>query len=151
MKTFVIRQGYNYGYYFVEGKGFSGSLAQATRVSAADLAATQACLARSGNAGYTEVAPVTSFAVNYVRKANLTTGRASNGSTRNSVGPDANNPSAKRFASVGEAHNHAQRNLEGDGRDAHVGYWVTESVDPVTHFVSTKVDPKGLTCPIGNK
>lgn len=145
MKQYIIRNG---SYYFVEGRGFVGNAQNATRINESDLRATQDCLARTtGSRGVVEAAPNRSFAVNYVRPQNRSVGY-SNGRTRNTVGPDSNNPSAKRFATLGEAQNHGQRNVIEQG---HVGYWVTETNDPVTHYVSVKEDPKGLTCPIANK
>lgn len=132
--------------YFVEGRGFVGTKAQATRLSEDQVASTKACLARAGHSFVEAVEVSVSFAPNYVRPQNRTVTYAY-GRTRNTVGADNNNPSNKRFATLAEAQNHAQRAVIANG---HVGYWITETTDAVTHYVSTREDPRGLTCPIAN-
>jgi hypothetical protein len=145
---FVIKNP-NAGLYYVENRGFSGNRAQATRITASAVGSTQDCLARAiGVRGVAESA-TTSFAPNYVRKENIGSTFYA-GARRNIVNADRNNPSNKRFATAGEAANHAFRNLEGEGRATHAGFFVTETNDPVTHYVSVKEDPRGLTCPITN-
>jgi len=127
------------GLYFVAGRGFSASnKGDASQLTAAEIHSLRAL----GFYG-TSVDATRNFTVNYVRPQDRTTygGRAA-------VSSNANNPSSKVFASIGEAVNHASRNLESNG---HVGFWVTETSKAVTHYVSVKEDPRGLTCPIENK
>lgn len=142
MNSYYLR-GNNSGRYFVLGSGFTATTkATASRLNDAQVAAARGL----GFEPSTTEAATVSFATNYVRPQNRST-RFANGRIRNVVDVDNNNPSAKRFATLGEALNHGARKVLEMG---HVGFWVTETNDAVTHYVSVKDDPKGLTCPIEN-
>ncbi len=132
------------GLYFVNGAGFSGTLATASVLTCENLT----CLEGVGFKG-TKVELPSSYAVVYIRKGegqNLLKGL---GKSR----PDAANgqvdPSKRRFASFDEAVAHGsrfqvRRAHRGDaaGTAGHIGFFVVETYDPVNSAVNWK---SGLT------
>ena len=126
------------GYFFVLGAGFSTSdLKKATgyeynaAVSQKDnLNATMGIVSTLVEQPQTQ-----SFGVNYVRKTDFD----SNGN----VLPNAKNPSKRRFKTFNEAWAHGQRAIyrkasagAAEGSAGHVGFYVTETTDPVNAVVN---------------
>lgn len=135
--------------YFIEGKGFIGTAAQATRFSDIDAGETVKCLARTGaravvenevviNPNIKQNANGISFAPNFIRKGDV---RADG-----SVAANAKNPSSRRFATRAEAQQHIDRFVKIEG---HIGGYITESRDAVNAWINPE---SGFTNPeIGKK
>ena len=139
MKQYTLK-GSN-GSYYVKGEGFTASC----RKKASALTDEQVnCAIELGFTGTKEVL-ATSFAVNYIRAGDLD----SNGQVK----PNTKNPSRRRFATRDEAIKHgsrfgvrksAERGAK-PGSAGHIGFYVTESTDPVNAKVNWKT---GLTNPV---
>lgn len=137
--------------YFVDGLGFSGTQANATRINEDDVPCIQKCAARMGH-GETSVedAPNRSFAVTYIRKGDVKDGQLDKQAPNTALGQL--DPSRRRFATFEEARVHGsrfhvRRHNRGDapGSAGHVGFFITETNDPV----NAKVNPEtGLTNPL---
>lgn len=125
-KKYIVRS--INGLYFVKGYGFSGSKATASKLTSAELAAVNT----AGYIGTNEVA-VTSFAVNYVRPEDVANGQ---------VKPNKFNPSKRRFATFDEAWQHGYLARTREESKAHLGFYVTETTDPVNASINWKT---GLT------
>lgn len=137
------------GLFFIEGRGFTGTVAQATRFEGyGDVETAQKCAARNGIDSVIENAPAvdenikqnadgTSFAVSFIRQKDL---RADG-----SVAANARNPSKRRFATRAEAEQHADRYVR---IEKHVGKFITVTRDPVNAYVNPKT---GLTNPVIGK
>lgn len=125
------------GFYYVKGQGFASTCnKEATALDDAQLDT----LADLGFEGQEELAFL-SFAVNYIRQSNL--------DEDNQVCSDDRNPSKRRFATRDEAIQHGTRfgarkaTADGEpGSAGHIGFYVTESTDPVNAAVNWKT---GLT------
>lgn len=132
------------GLYFVLGKGFTAStLADASQLTNEQVAAVRI----AGFEPSETVAIVTSFACNYIRKGDH--------NADGSISANKRNPSKRRFATKDEALQHGSRFSErrkkaGDaaGTAGHIGYYVTESTDPVNAVINWK---SGLTNPVAAK
>lgn len=127
------------GLFYVEGQGFKGTVATATRFAAvADANGALDCARKFGFGGVAVVenapAPVDShikqnangksFAVSFIRAKDLVGG---------SVAANKRNPSPRRFATAAEAQHHAARFVK---IEKHVGFYVTETNDPVNAWVN---------------
>lgn len=139
MKKYVLK-GSN-GLFYVKGSGFTA----ACKNKASALTESQlACAADLGFTG-TKYDATTSFAVNYIRLENL--------DANGQVKPDTRNPSKRRFATRDEAIQHGKRfgerraKAKGSkaGSAGHIGFYVTESSDPVNAAINWKT---GLTNPV---
>lgn len=136
MKQYL--KGTTSGLFFVLGKGF---VAASTK-DASVLTNAQVNAARELGFEPSEVVKVAnSYAVNYIRQGDV----GANGS----IAANKRNPSKRRFATKDEALQHGSRFPErrkkaGDekGTAGHVGYWVSESSDPVNAVINWKT---GLT------
>ena len=125
------------GSYFVQGSGFTGTVATATRFDTFDGAYTTRSCARNMGLGDSEIveAPAaapnpivqnpdgTSWAPNYVRAKD-----ANGGVKHNNL-----NPSPRRFRTRAEAEHHAARFMKIEG---HVGFYVTLTNDPVNAWIN---------------
>ncbi len=138
-KLFYLK-GSRTGRYFVLGSGFTAS----TKTSASKLTEAQVIAARAlgFEPSVTENVSV-SFAVNYIRKGDVTWIRKGDVTWAGTVLPNVRNPSKRRFATREEANQHgsrfAVRRAKGsnvDGSAGHVGFYVTESSDPVNASVN---------------
>lgn len=121
------------GLFYVSGQGFTAECRDvASKLTEADTN----CLKGLGFSFTTEaVKEVSSYAVNYIRLKNL--------DGTGGVETDNRNPSKRRFATFGEAKQHGSRfNLrvarKGDkpGSAGHIGFYVTETSDPVNAKVN---------------
>jgi hypothetical protein len=140
MKKYYLK-GNASGLFFVLGRGFVAY----DKTTASQL--TEAQIAGAHAAGFepaTKVDVVVSFAVNYIRQGDL--------DANNVVKANAKNPSSRRFATRDEANQHGSRfNVRkadkhaAPGTAGHIGYYVTESSDPVNAVINWKT---GLTNPL---
>jgi hypothetical protein len=117
----------SYGYYFVLGSGFTAT----GKCGASKLTSAQVtCAGSNGFIGSTEeVAVNKSFAVNYVRPGDLVNGK---------VSANGNNPSSRRFATFDEAVQHGVNFQQREASKGHLGFYVTESTDPVNAEINWK-------------
>lgn len=126
------------GLYFVEGQGFvAANSAQATKMDVAradDVADAAEVLGANAEV---EPAPSVSFGVNYIRAGDV--------NADGSISANKRNPSKRRFATRDEANQHGSRFGErrakhGDaaGTAGHIGYWVSETNDPVNAEINWK-------------
>ena len=128
------------GLFFVEGTGFAGSQASATRfANAAEADQVLKCAARFGIAvgdsvieAAVEVDPNikqnadgSSFAVNFVRAKSI--------NADGSINTHRLNPSKRRFATIEEARHHGSRFVT---IEKHLGFYVTKTTDPVNAWVN---------------
>ena len=133
-------KGKDTGKFFVLGKGFVAP----TKAEASQLTDAQVASAKSlGFEPSDAVEVASSWAVNYIRTGDL----AGDGS----IAANKRNPSKRRFATKDEAVQHGSRFQErrkkaGDepGSAGHIGFYVTESSDPVNAEINWKT---GLTNP----
>lgn len=148
MSKYVLKNGS--GSYFVAGRGFSGKTECEGTVytDKSSASGSQSCLAKLGfgDSELVEVSSV-SFACVYIRKGDA------DGIKVTKKKGDANmnqiDPSKRRFATFDEARIHGSRfhvrkANRGDkpGTAGHLGYYVTETNDPVNAAVNPKT---GLT------
>lgn len=144
MSKFVLK-GIKSSCYFVAGSGFTGrDVKSATQLTQAEVEGVQQCSRNMGLENSVPFAVSTSWAVNYIRNTDIVNGV---------VQPNCKNPSRRRFATKDEAVQHGSRFGErrknaGDaaGTAGHVGFYVTESNDPVNAEINWKT---GLTNPLG--
>jgi hypothetical protein len=140
MKKYYL-QGNASGLFFVLGVGFIA----ADKNKASQLTNDQ--IAGAVAAGFgpaTKIEVVVSYAVNYIRQTDLDANLV--------VKANAKNPSSRRFATRDEANQHGSRfNVRKaakgapEGSAGHIGYYVTESTDPVNAVINWKT---GLTNPL---
>jgi hypothetical protein len=141
------------GKFFVTGKGFVATCAkEASQLSADEAEGIKQCARNLGSEDSTSAEVQTSsWAVTYIRKNAL----QANGKISQKpldAGKNEIDPSRRRFATREEAITHGSRfNVRranrGDepGTAGHIGFYVTETQDPV----NAKVNPKtGLTNPV---
>jgi len=129
------------GLFYVLGQGFAAS----TKAAASLLDCAQIQCAQSLGFIGTKVEATKSFAVNYIRAENL--------DANGQVKPDTRNPSKRRFATRDEAVQHGTRfnarkaAKKGalPGSAGHIGFYVTETSDPVNATINWKT---GLTNPV---
>lgn len=142
-KQVIVKQ-VSSGLYFVDGKGFTGNLSSATRLSAEDGQCTIKCAGKMGVSSVIEEVQGKSFAVVYIRKDDITTATSV---SKKAGAPSANqfDPSKRRFGSFKEAQMHAarfpfRRASKNDARDSgtagHKGAFVIETTDPVNASVN---------------
>jgi hypothetical protein len=130
MNKFYLK-GNQSGRFFVTGQGFTAR----TVNEASKLTQAQVDAARTLGFEPSTAIPVSkSFAINYVRKEDLTGYGA--------VRQNNNNPSKRRFATFKEALHHGARHVEKEG---HLGCYITESTDKVNAAVNWA---SGLTNPV---
>lgn len=133
------------GSYFVEGQGFAGTQASASRYDSATATAKQACIASCGLGSTTlESVSEVSYAVVHIRKGDIVT---ATGISKNQANSTLNqfDPSKRRFATRAEANTHGKRfdtrrankaDAKGSGTAGHVGFYVIETNDPVNAYVN---------------
>ncbi len=135
------------GLFLVVGSGFVAETAcKATKFDYNEALSSQTCAKSLGVTALLVQAPVKkSFAVNYVRPNDL------NGD--GTIKQNVKNPSRRRFATREEANAHGSRfgvrKAKGSrvsGSAGHIGFYVTESTDPVNATVNPET---GLTNSIG--
>lgn len=131
-------KGITSGKFFVLGQGFTA----ATEDGASQLTDAQIVAASSlGFEPFEKIVATVSWGVNYIRKGDM----AGDGS----IAANRKNPSKRRFAEKDEAIQHGSRFQErrkkrGDaaGTAGHLGFYVTETPDPVNASINWKT---GLT------
>lgn len=130
------------GLYYVAGRGFyTTCAANATKLTQAQATDLVRCQASFGVTGIVTVPVACSYAVNYIRAGDL--------DGQGNVIANRRNPSKRRFATRDEANMHGSRfNVRRasagapEGSAGHIGYYVTESSDPVNASINWKT---GLT------
>lgn len=140
MKTKLYNlRGCKSGLWFVLGAGFT-AVAQksASRMTQAQVDGAKAAGFEPATAYEVKV---TSYAVNYIREGDI--------DNAGNVKPNTKNPSKRRFATRDEANQHGSRfgarkaaANAPEGSAGHIGYYVTETNDPVNASVNWKT---GLT------
>lgn len=127
------------GLYLVEGSGFTGNVAQATRYDSDQASEVQDCAAAMGVKNTSQEAVVeavantnivqnpdgSSYAVYFIREKDL--------DGRGGVNPHRLNPSKRRFRTQGEAEHHKNRFVR---IEKHVGGYVRKTQDPVNAWVN---------------
>lgn len=128
------------GKFFVLAAGFvARNTSEASQLTEDQIAATKLL----GFEPSETVAVTVSFACNYIRKGDA--------NADGSIAANKRNPSKRRFATLDEAVQHGgrfrdRRKKSGDeaGTAGHIGFYVTESADPVNAEINWKT---GLTNP----
>jgi hypothetical protein len=132
------------GLFLVAGCGFIAPTPKTATQYAADDADNVADSAAGLGINANTVEVSNSWAVNYIRQGDV--------NDDGSIAGNRKNPSKRRFATKDEAVQHGSRFGErkakaGDesGTAGHVGFWVSESSDPVNAEINWKT---GLTNPV---
>lgn len=129
------------GLFFLAGSGFVADQKTATVMSEDKLTVVLGAAYDMGINAEAVDAPNVSFGVNYIRQGDV--------NADGSISANKRNPSKRRFATRDEANQHGSRFGErkakaGDaaGTAGHIGYWVSETNDPVNAEINWKT---GLT------